>query len=55
MLKQITDKVRELLEKARPWTTCASNALSAVRYTGTPSWKPWRDYDLLVEDDYRSR
>jgi hypothetical protein len=55
MQKQTPSKVRELFDKARQWKARADKALSAVRYTSIPLWKPWRDYDFPAEDNCRSR
>ncbi len=44
MLKQMLDKARELLNKARKWMPPEDSPFYCARYTSVPLWRPWRDY-----------
>jgi hypothetical protein len=43
MLKQLFNKVREWLDKAKTRNRPAHSPFYRVRYTSVPVWKPWRD------------
>jgi len=45
VLKQMLNKARELLNKARKWKSLADSRFYPVRYLSVPLWKPWRDYE----------
>jgi hypothetical protein len=44
VLKQMFNKVRKWLHKARKWKQLADIRLHRVDYTSVPVWRPWRDY-----------